>query len=49
MKILLVNDYATPQGGAEVLTLTMRDELDSEMAADVTFLAHSPQACNTAA
>jgi glycosyltransferase involved in cell wall biosynthesis len=27
MKILLVNDYATPTGGAELLTLALRDEL----------------------
>lgn len=27
MKILLVNDYATPTGGAELLTLAIRDEL----------------------
>lgn len=27
MKILLVNDYATPTGGAELLTLSLRDEL----------------------
>lgn len=27
MKILLVNDYGTPTGGAEVLTLSLREEL----------------------
>lgn len=27
MKILLVNDYAVPQGGAEILILTLRDAL----------------------
>ncbi len=27
MKILLVNDYATPTGGAELLTLVLRDGL----------------------
>ena len=27
MKILLVNDYAEPIGGAEVMMLALRDEL----------------------
>ncbi|MGD1861211.1 MAG: glycosyltransferase family 4 protein [Leptolyngbyaceae cyanobacterium] len=27
MKVLLINDYATPTGGAEVLMLSLRDEL----------------------
>ena len=29
MKILFINDYAVPQGGAEILILNLRDALHS--------------------
>ena len=40
MKILLVNDYATPTGGAELLTLALRSGL-RERGHDARFFASS--------
>ena len=42
MKVLLVNDYATPTAGAEIMALSLRDEL-RERGHEVRVLASSAE------